>query len=76
MELIEKERQRLRDIRVHPQSESVKEINAILNTPLSKEATREDLLRRPEMDYNRLMTLSDFAPGLIHRQRHSRWKFR
>ncbi|HHN8309198.1 TPA: tRNA uridine-5-carboxymethylaminomethyl(34) synthesis enzyme MnmG [Morganella morganii] len=64
MELIEKERQRLRDIRVHPQSKSVKEINAILNTPLSKEATGEDLLRRPEMDYNRLMTLSDFAPGV------------
>ncbi|MDW7795241.1 tRNA uridine-5-carboxymethylaminomethyl(34) synthesis enzyme MnmG [Morganella morganii] len=64
MELIEKERQRLRDIRIHPQSESVKEINAILNTPLSKEATGEDLLRRPEMDYNRLMTLSDFAPGV------------
>ncbi|EMD0831488.1 tRNA uridine-5-carboxymethylaminomethyl(34) synthesis enzyme MnmG [Morganella morganii] len=64
MDLIEKERQRLRDIRVHPQSESVKEINAILNTPLSKEATGEDLLRRPEMDYNRLMTLSDFAPGV------------
>ena len=64
MELIEKERQRLRDIRVHPQSESVKEINAILNTPLSKEATGEDLLRRPEMDYNRLTTLSDFAPGV------------
>ncbi|MEZ2637338.1 tRNA uridine-5-carboxymethylaminomethyl(34) synthesis enzyme MnmG [Morganella morganii] len=64
MELIEKERQRLRDIRVHPQSESVKEINAILNTPLSKEATGEDLLRRPEMDYNRLMTLRDFAPGV------------
>ncbi|HCR3777364.1 TPA: tRNA uridine-5-carboxymethylaminomethyl(34) synthesis enzyme MnmG [Morganella morganii] len=64
MELIEKERQRLRDIRVHPQSESVKEINAILNTPLSKEATGEDLLRRPEMDYNRLMTLSDFTPGV------------
>ena len=64
MELIEKERQRLRDIRVHPQSESVKEINAILNAPLSKEATGEDLLRRPEMDYNRLMTLSDFAPGV------------
>ncbi|HFW7071919.1 TPA: tRNA uridine-5-carboxymethylaminomethyl(34) synthesis enzyme MnmG [Morganella morganii] len=64
MELIEKERQRLRDISVHPQSESVKEINAILNTPLSKEATGEDLLRRPEMDYNRLMTLSDFAPGV------------
>lgn len=64
MELIEKERQRLRDIRVHPQSESVKEINAILNAPLSKEASGEDLLRRPEMDYAGLMTLSTFAPGL------------
>ncbi len=64
MELIEKERQRLRDIRVHPQSESVKEINAILNTPLSKEANGEDLLRRPEIDYAGLMTLSTFAPGV------------
>ena len=64
MELIEKERQRLRGIRVHPQSESVKEINAILNTPLSKEANGEDLLRRPEIDYAGLMTLSIFAPGV------------
>lgn len=64
MELIEKERQRLRDIRVHPQSESVKEINTILNTPLSKEANGEDLLRRPEIDYAGLMTLSIFAPGV------------
>ncbi|MEG0280898.1 MAG: tRNA uridine-5-carboxymethylaminomethyl(34) synthesis enzyme MnmG [Morganella sp. (in: enterobacteria)] len=64
MELIEKERQRLRDIHVHPQSESVKEINAILNTPLSKEANGEDLLRRPEIDYAGLMTLSTFAPGV------------
>ena len=64
IELIEKERQRLRDIRVHPQSESVKEINTILNTPLSKEANGEDLLRRPEIDYAGLMTLSIFAPGV------------
>ncbi|HCM64510.1 MAG TPA: tRNA uridine-5-carboxymethylaminomethyl(34) synthesis enzyme MnmG [Morganella sp. (in: Bacteria)] len=64
MELIEKERQRLRDIRIHPQSESVKEINAILNAPLSKEASGEELLRRPEIDYAGLMTLSTFAPGL------------
>ena len=64
LELIEQERQRLRDIRVHPKSESVAEINAVLSAPLTKEGNGEDLLRRPEMTYAQLMTLSTFAPAL------------
>ncbi|RLR51798.1 tRNA uridine-5-carboxymethylaminomethyl(34) synthesis enzyme MnmG, partial [Pseudomonas aeruginosa] len=43
VELVEKERQRLRNIWVHPQAENLSEINDLLNTPLSKEANGEDL---------------------------------
>ena len=43
----------------------VSEINAHLSAPLSKEANAEELLRRPEMTYALITTLSPFAPGMI-----------
>ena len=64
LESIELERQRLKDIWLHPHSESVEEVNAKLSAPLSREANGEDLLRRPEMTYAEMMQLSVFAPGL------------
>ncbi|MEM6161455.1 tRNA uridine-5-carboxymethylaminomethyl(34) synthesis enzyme MnmG [Erwinia sp. P6884] len=64
LESIEQERQRLRDIWVHPKSEKVGEVNGVLSAALTKEASGEDLLRRPEMTYAQLMTLSTFAPAL------------
>lgn len=64
LESIEQERQRLRDIWVHPKSECVEEVNGVLSAALTKEASGEDLLRRPEMTYQQLMTLSTFAPAL------------
>ncbi|MCB5309316.1 tRNA uridine-5-carboxymethylaminomethyl(34) synthesis enzyme MnmG [Yersinia massiliensis] len=68
IEQIEKERQRLRDIWVHPNSENVNEINALLKAPLSKEANGEELLRRPEIDYRLLTTLPSFGPTLTDPQ--------
>lgn len=68
VELIEKERQRLKDIWVHPKAEGHDEIDQILSVPLSKEANGEDLLRRPEMDYQTLISLSRFAPGITDPQ--------
>lgn len=68
LENIERERQRLRDIWVHPHSDNVSEINALLKTPLSKEANGEELLRRPEMDYRLLSGLNSFAPALEDEQ--------
>ncbi len=68
LESIEKERQRLRDIWVHPKSDSVEEVNGVLSAALTKEASGEDLLRRPEMTYEQLMTLSTFAPALADPQ--------
>ncbi|MEI7376496.1 tRNA uridine-5-carboxymethylaminomethyl(34) synthesis enzyme MnmG [Dickeya chrysanthemi] len=64
LENIEKERQRLRDVLVHPHSEGVEQINSLLKSPLSREANGEDLLRRPEMDYVQLTGLPMFAPAL------------
>ncbi len=64
LENIERERQRLRDIWVHPNSEQVAQLNEILKAPLSREANGEDLLRRPEIDYAKLTKLAQFAPSL------------
>ncbi|PIJ48313.1 tRNA uridine-5-carboxymethylaminomethyl(34) synthesis enzyme MnmG [Erwinia sp. OLTSP20] len=68
LEQIERERQRLRDTWLHPKSSNVAEINALLSAPLTKEANGEDLLRRPEMTYQQLMTLSTFGDALADDQ--------
>lgn len=64
LERIERERQRLRDIWMHPHAENVEQINALLKAPLSREANGEELLRRPEMDYAQLTGIDAFAPPL------------
>ncbi|MEH0834546.1 tRNA uridine-5-carboxymethylaminomethyl(34) synthesis enzyme MnmG [Pectobacterium cacticida] len=67
-ENIEKERQRLRDIYIHPQSELRDRVNSLLKTPLSREVNGEELLRRPEVDYRQLTALPLFAPALTDEQ--------
>ncbi len=68
LESIERERQRLKTSWVNPLAESAAEVNAHLTAPLSREASGEDLLRRPEMTYEQLVQLSPFAPGLQDQQ--------
>ncbi|WP_318393540.1 tRNA uridine-5-carboxymethylaminomethyl(34) synthesis enzyme MnmG [Enterobacter sp.] len=68
LESIERERQRLKDIWLHPHSAQIDEVNAKLSAPLSREANGEDLLRRPEMTYAEMIQLSSFAPGLADPQ--------
>ena len=64
LERIEQERQRLKTTWVNPQAETAAEVNAHLTAPLSREASGEDLLRRPEVTYDNLVKLTAFAPGL------------
>ena len=64
LDRIEQERQRLKSTWVNPLAESAAEVNAHLATPLSREASGEDLLRRPDMTYAQLTSLSAFAPAL------------
>ena len=64
IENIELERQRLKSIWMNPKSEAVDELNKLLKTPMAREASGEDLLRRPEMTYESLTSLASYAPGI------------
>ncbi|QHD53181.1 tRNA uridine-5-carboxymethylaminomethyl(34) synthesis enzyme MnmG [Shewanella algae] len=68
VEAIESELQRLRSQWIHVNSPLVEALNPHLNTPISREASFEDLLRRPELDYDKLMGIEGFGPGLEDRQ--------
>ncbi len=61
---MEKERQRLKETWMNPNSQGIDALNALLKTPMSREASGEDLLRRPEMTYEMITSLSEFSPAL------------
>lgn len=68
MDNIEKERERLKQIWIHPQSPHLEAVNQIVSSPLTREASGEDLLRRPEMSYDKLTQIEAFAPALDDKQ--------
>ncbi|MEC8208679.1 MAG: tRNA uridine-5-carboxymethylaminomethyl(34) synthesis enzyme MnmG, partial [Pseudomonadota bacterium] len=57
MEIIEKETQRLKETWIHKDHVAVDQVNALLKTPLTREASLEDLIRRPEIRYTDLMAI-------------------
>ena len=61
---IAKERQRLQDVWMNPKSAGVDDLNLLLKTPMIREASGEDLLRRPEMTYQKLTQLDAFSPAM------------
>ncbi|MDX1304247.1 tRNA uridine-5-carboxymethylaminomethyl(34) synthesis enzyme MnmG [Photobacterium sp.] len=68
MENMEQERQRLKEIWINPTSDQAESLNKILKTPIVREASGEDLLRRPEVTYEQLVTIETFAPAHEDRQ--------
>lgn len=64
MNQVELERQRLRQSWIHPQHSTLAAINSLLKTPLSREASLEELLRRPEMTYQEMMKIDGLGPAL------------
>ncbi|MWQ40733.1 tRNA uridine-5-carboxymethylaminomethyl(34) synthesis enzyme MnmG [Glaesserella parasuis] len=64
MENIEKEKARLKQTWAHLQMANLVEVNALLNSPLAREASGEDLIRRPEVTYEALTQISPFAPAI------------
>lgn len=64
MENIEQERQRLRSTWVHKDHPSLDELNPLLKTPISREASLEDILRRPETRYEDVISIEGFGPSL------------
>ncbi|MES9964930.1 MAG: tRNA uridine-5-carboxymethylaminomethyl(34) synthesis enzyme MnmG [Candidatus Sedimenticola sp. 20ELBAFRAG] len=63
-ESIEQERQRLRDIWVHPGKESGAVAEQQLGTSISRETRALDLLSRPEITYEGLLQIPGIAPGV------------
>lgn len=63
-EQIEQESQRLRDTWISPARLSVEESERIFGTSMSKEQNLETLLRRPEVTYQSLSTLTGFGEAL------------
>ncbi|AKZ65746.1 tRNA uridine-5-carboxymethylaminomethyl(34) synthesis enzyme MnmG [Candidatus Palibaumannia cicadellinicola] len=63
-ESIERERQRLRNIHVSPNTKGIEYLNKLLNTPLKNKTNGENLLRRPEITYLLLTNLPYFSPPL------------
>ncbi len=57
MEVIAKEKQRIKDTWIHKDHAMVNKVNELLKTPLVREASLEELLRRPEVRYNDLMAI-------------------
>ncbi len=64
MEQIELERQRLRQSWIHPQHSALAAVNTLLKTPLTREASLEELIRRPEVTYQQLLAIDSLGPVL------------
>ena len=68
MENIELERQRLKDTWVQKDQSNIDEVNKLLKAPMSKEASLEDLIRRPEVRYEDLMKIEGLGPAIADTQ--------
>jgi tRNA uridine 5-carboxymethylaminomethyl modification enzyme len=67
-ESIETERQRLQGIWLRPGDERAAALEAAYGVSLSKESRALDLLKRPEMDYRKLVSVKGVGPGVGDRR--------
>ena len=65
---IARELQRVRATWLNPRILSDAEMDAVFAQPLEREHTLQELLRRPDVTYQALMTLPGAGPGLDHPQ--------
>ncbi|MBO1256781.1 tRNA uridine-5-carboxymethylaminomethyl(34) synthesis enzyme MnmG [Alteromonas sp. 5E99-2] len=63
-ENVEQELQRLRSLWIHPEHAATAELNKLVKTPISKEHSGEELIRRPEITYQNLMKIPSLGPAL------------
>ena len=68
LEAVELEKQRLKSTWVNQNHPAAAELNKVLKNPLSKENSLEDLIRRPEMTYKKLMEVESLGPEIDNKQ--------
>ncbi len=68
LEMMAQEQQRLQECWIQPQHPATEALNQILKTPLNRTVSLEELLRRPEVNYQDLMAIDGIGPGIEHPQ--------
>jgi len=68
MENITQEKQRLKTTWIHKDHPEVEQVNQLLKTPISRENSLEDLVRRPEVNYKDLMSINGLGANLDDQQ--------
>jgi len=68
METIAKEQERLKTVWIQKDHPAAEQINGFLKTPISRENSLEDLLRRPETRYDDLIAIDGLGPVLADKQ--------
>lgn len=61
---IQAERERVYQTWIRPETDAGREVAAALQQPLAREYRLEEILRRPEINYERLMSLPGVGPGI------------
>lgn len=64
-EAIETEAHRLQTTFIHPDTDSAKQLEPLLEQPLTREYRMMDLLRRPNITYRDLVAIDTLGPGLL-----------
>ncbi|AWL13446.1 tRNA uridine 5-carboxymethylaminomethyl modification enzyme MnmG [Saliniradius amylolyticus] len=64
LEAIEQEKRRMASHWIHRDHAAVPALNELLKNPVVREHSYEELIRRPEMTYDKLMTVEGIGPGL------------
>jgi tRNA uridine 5-carboxymethylaminomethyl modification enzyme len=68
VEAIEIERQRLKQNWIHKDHAQVDAVNQLIKSPITREASYEDLIRRPEVNYLDLMAIEGIGPAIENTQ--------
>ncbi|XBC38730.1 MAG: tRNA uridine-5-carboxymethylaminomethyl(34) synthesis enzyme MnmG [Buchnera aphidicola (Melaphis rhois)] len=61
---IKNELKRLKNLTISPISNNINQLNKILNVKLNIKSSAKDLLKRPEITYDNLMSINGFGPGI------------
>ena len=68
MEKVAIEKERLKSTWIHKDHPAVDQVNGLLKNPISREASLEDLVRRPEVNYKDLMAIEGIGPACDNEQ--------
>ena len=71
LDMIEKEKQRLKDTWIGPGNAIANKLNTILKTPISKEQSLLEILRRPEVTFENMMKTAELEPIATNEQASS-----